>query len=173
MKKSILVLFTAVILLYGLALYSGFLTLIIPLSKHQKQNHHLVKGEKINPLNSLNFDSGKWEVYLSISPNDFDDLPPSIIHAAALKTTDQALIKNIQKTWHFTYTGSDIATVTSSIYFVKDGALVFASGIVLSKQTEGLQSEEYGWMVPDDKNALSDFGKHLKPIYWPIVFLNY
>jgi hypothetical protein len=158
-------------LLYVAALAGGFTGLVIPLSEYKPHDYLLKKGDKINPLNSFDFDSGSWEVYLAISPDNFDRLPPSIIRSIALKTSDKTLLKRAQQTWRFTYTGGDMATITNRIYFVRDGALVFVSGIAIDNAAEGLQSGQFGWIEPDEKNAISNVVKDFERVYWPVVIL--
>lgn len=172
MKKGLLVITMILSLLYMAAFEAGFTGLIIPLSKYQSHDRHLAKGDKVYPLKEFDFDSGSWEVYLSINPEeDFANLSPLINKSIGLMTTDKALLKRAQKTWRFTYTGSDAATITSAIYFVRNGELVFESGIQINKALEGLQSQEFGWIEPDEKYAISDIVKDFDRVYWPVVLL--
>lgn len=176
MKKALFILAIIFGSLYGIAVYAGFTGLVIPLSQFGEQSlpshYSPPKGTKVNPLKSFDFDDGDWAVYVNFDPYDLAGLPSSIPKAIGLKSTDKSLMKHIQRTWRFTYTGSDMATITSAIYFVRNGKLVFDSGIDINAAIEGLQGPEYGWIEPDDKNALSNYVKTFERVYWPIVLIN-
>lgn len=129
----------------------------IPYSTYQKpvvQAHQ--RGDRISPLKSFDFAQGEWAIYVELSRDDYSELPPGVIHARCLKTTDSKLMQHMAQTWNFTYTGGDMATVGSGIYVVKDGKLLYQSGIVISRDGSGLQSEDYGWLEPVDKAAIPD-----------------
>jgi hypothetical protein len=153
------------------ALLSGFTGYVFPLSDYPSKTGTFTKGETFSPLKSFDFDSGDWTVYLCLSHDDFPELHPSVTRAIGFKSTDIDLLKKAQESWRFTYSGGDMATVTSEIYFVRDGKLVFKTGIVIDKSIEGLQSQEFGWVEPKAKNAITDFVKQFERVYWPIVFL--
>ena len=177
MRKTLLILVIIVGVLYDIAVYSGFTGLVIPLSMFDKvprqvESLHPRKGTKVNPLKNLDFNEGEWVVYVNFDSYDLAGLPPSIPKVIGLKSTDKSLMKHIQNTWRFTYTGGDMATITSAIYFVRDGNLVYESGIDINPAIEGLQGSQYGWIEPDDRKALSNYVKTFERVYWPIVLIN-
>jgi hypothetical protein len=76
----------------------------------------------------------------------------------------------MKKDWVFKYReNDDMATVNSSFYLVRDGLVVFESGIVLDKNNQGLQNSNYGWMQPVDGAAFVNICAGFKKVYWPVV----
>lgn len=169
-KKIIFGLLGLVLLLYGLSLVSGITTLVIPLSKYKSQVHPgMIKAQIVSPLQRLDFGKGKWVAYLVILPEDYGDLNPAFKKISCFKSEDVELFDRMKKNWEFTYTSGDVATVSSAIYFVKDGNIEFESGIVIDKNREGLQGEECGWLEPVEQHVLTDHLRHFKRFYWPVL----
>lgn len=130
-------------------------------------SHDFGKGEVVKPLDSLDFSDGRWEAYVTIHIDDYEFLSPRVRKAMCLRSDDIELFKRMQKEWLFSYGGGDLATVQSSIHFLKDNILVFQSDIVLDDSREGLQSTVYGWLEAEPPLYLSDYIKHFKRVYWP------
>lgn len=169
-KKIILSLLGFVLLLYALSLSTGITTLVIPVSKYKAREHPgIKKGQIVNPLQQLDFEKGKWAVYLVIASADRGDLNPAFKKASCYWSDDVELFNRMKNTWNFISTSGDVATVSSALYFVRDGKIEFESGIVLDKNREGLQGSEYGWLEPVEQQILSDRLRHFKRVYWPIV----
>jgi hypothetical protein len=169
-KKIILSLLCLVLLLYSLSLSTGITTLVIPLSEYKIQGHPgIKKGQIVNPLQRLDFEKGKWAAYLVVNPADRGDLNPAFKKASCYRSDDVELFNRMKKKWDFTYTSGDVATVSSALYFVRDGKIEFESGIVLDKNREGLQNGEYGWLEPVVQQVLSGHLRHFKRVYWPVV----
>ena len=169
-KKIILSLLGFAVLLYSLSLYTGITTLVIPLSGYKAREHPAIKkGERVNPLQRLDFEKGKWVAYLVIAPADRGDLNPAFRKASCYRSDDAGLFNRMKKKWDFTYTAGDAATVSSVIYFLRDGKIEFVSGIVLDKNREGLQDNEYGWLEPVEQHVLSDHLRQFKRVYWPVL----
>ena len=174
MRKRVLAfLLIFAFIIEGISMITGY-TLVIPyLGSHTDSRvfKQLKKGDKINVFENLDFSKGNCKAYLVISRSDFNDLNKSIKKATCLKTTDKVLLQEMKKNLLFTYTDGDVATVESAIYIYCDNKLVFESGIVLDKYSEGLQSKYWGWITPVQPNLLSSYCKQFKRVYWPIVFL--
>ena len=65
-----------------------------------------------------------------------------------------------------------IFMIISSIVFVKDGKVVFSSGIVLAENgDEGLQSRFFGLIEPQNKGIIWESCGKFKSVYWPVVIL--
>jgi hypothetical protein len=171
MKKKIITgLLSLVLLLYSLSILTGVTTVVIPLSGYKAGAHTAVrKGEIVSPLKQLDFKKGRWVAYLVIAPADYGDLNPAIGKISCLWSEDAELFRSMQEQWNFKYTGGDLATVSSALYFVRDGKIEFESGIVIDKEREGLQGSEYGWLEPVEKHVLSDSLRRFKRVYWPVV----
>nr|WP_294940648.1 hypothetical protein [uncultured Mucilaginibacter sp.] len=159
--------------LIGVACFIMGYTLVIPLSANKtgKTASTLKAGQQLNPFAGFDFTKDDWQAYIVISPSDLSDLHPSIPHHACLKTVDREVLIRMQKEWNFKATGGDMATVQSIFYLVKDDKVIFESGIVLDKQRQGLQSQEYGWMEPVSAAGIINTCKQFKTVYWPIVCL--
>ncbi len=170
-KKTILVCLSLFVVVWVLNLTTGC-TLIIPVTKAEpNKSIEMKKGDIINPLKSFDFNTGNWAVYLTISRSDFESLPATIRKARCLRTKDMKTLKQMQSEWNFVYTGGDVATVESEIYFFNNDKLVFKSGIVLNKETIGLQNREYGYLEPQDSTLIIKSFKEFKKVYLPIIFL--
>lgn len=169
-KKIILVLPGFVLLLYGLSLYTGITTLVVPLSEYKAQGRPgIKKGQIVSPLQRFDFEKGKWVAYLVINPADYEDLNPAFKKISCYKSEDAELFNRMKKKWNFIYTSGDVATVSSAIYFVRDGKIEFESGIVIEKKREGLQGSEYGWLEPVEQHVLSNELSRFKRVYWPVL----
>lgn len=147
-------------------------SIVVPLSKPApSQRYKLEKGDIFNPLKNYDFGKGRWTAYLIISRTDFSDLPPALKKGRYLKTTDIELLRQIRDVWKFVYTGGDVGTVESVIYFINDDKIVFQSGIVVDKERVGLQDKTYGWLEASDGLAIVECLQRFKKIDFPIVLL--
>ncbi len=170
MKKTVVIIAGIVICLWIISIITGFSFFVVN-QKYEpvKKNFHI--GDTIQPFKEFDFNKDNWKAYLVISREDFIDLNSSIKKVNCLKTSNKDVLQKMKQTWFFIYRESDMATVTSSIYLLKNGKLVFTSGIVLDNKIEGLQGREFGWIKPIHQNALSQTCKDFERIYCPIVFL--
>lgn len=157
-------------MLWLISIITGY-TLVFNIQNYKHISSIVHPGDTIRPLNDFDFTKDDWKAYLYVSRDDFHDLHGSIKKVNCLKTSDKILLEKMKQTWTFIYRGGDLATVTSYINIYKNGFLVFSSGIVIDKNTEGLQSREFGWINPIQNNALSQTCKDFERVYFPIVFL--
>jgi hypothetical protein len=153
-KKILLSLMGFAVLLYSLSLSTGITTLVIPLSGSKAREHPgIKKGQIVKPLQGLDFGKGKWVAYLVIVPADYSDLNPMFKKVSCYRSEDAGLFNRMKNKWNFISTSGDVATVSSALYFVRDGKIEFESGIVLDKNREGLQNGEYGWLEPVEQQV--------------------
>ena len=146
-------------------------TLVIPISKLNQKDLPLKKGAIVKPFKNLFLSDGNWKAYIVFDKTDLIELPQGIARATCIKTEDKSVIQEMKDTWHFIYKEGDIATAESSIYIFHDNELVFESAIVISENSQGLQSRSYGWMKPVRKNVICESCKKFKRVYWPVVVL--
>ncbi|OOQ61372.1 hypothetical protein BC343_20575 [Mucilaginibacter pedocola] len=151
--------------------------IVIPTSEmmNDKVNGRLPKrktGDTLQLFRSYDFSDGKWAAYLVVAADDRADIHPKLAGRTCWKTTDIAVLKEMQQRWTFKINSdADIATVTSTFYLIRDGVVVFDSGIVADSGTQGIQMREYGWMQPTDKQAVMDVLTKFKAVKWPVVFI--
>lgn len=158
-------------IVWALSLITGNI-FIIPITKPEANKAlELRKGDIINPLSSLDFNADNWVVYLVISRNDFESLPNTIRKTKCLKAKDIKAFKQMQAEWNFVYTGGDMATIESKIYFFRNGKLVLKSGIVFNEEIIGLQNRDYGYLEAKDSALIIESFKAFKKVYLPIIFL--
>jgi hypothetical protein len=170
MKKLILTIGGCFFTLWGIFALTGY-RFVIHISNYEVHQKTFSVGDTVQVLKSIDLASGNWSAFLVLDKADFDDLSPSIPKVMCLKTKDMALIKLMQSHWNGIYRNADMATVTSHIYIFKDNQLMFKSGIVLDKNSEGLQNQEFGWLEPLEKGVLTKHCSAFKPVFFPIVFL--
>jgi len=161
---------TIIGVLWMISLFAGY-TIVVPISKYKPHEKVLQKRDTINPLKHMDFNNGNWTVYLVMNQNDKKNLNLQSIKSNCVWTNNIDLLNQMKDTWRFTYSGGDIATAESAIYFFNNGKLRFKSGIVFDNGREGLQSNEYGWLEAINKNELSHLCNKFKQTYWPIKFL--
>jgi len=110
-------------------------------------------GDTVAPLRNYDFTKGSWEAEIVISKDDNMDLSDEVPRASVLRTSNVELLELI-KNWKFVYTEGDIATVVNKFKLIKDDTVMASFGIILDKNTVGLQSQQYGWMPTVDSNYI-------------------
>ncbi|MFC0518607.1 hypothetical protein ACFFGT_30615 [Mucilaginibacter angelicae] len=175
MKKIFIALATLMLLIAVVMSLTGY-SLVIPLSHVNNDRHNTSlpraePGENLQPFSNYDFSKGNWTAYIIISTDDFNALNPLIEKRVCWKTNSKTLLTKMKKDWVFKYReNDDMATVNSSFYLVRDDVIVFESGIVLDKNTLGLQNSNYGWMQAAKSEAFVNICRDFKKVYWPIVF---
>ncbi len=167
-KKALFLIFGLAIILYTITYISGY-SLIIDLSS--RKHIHKVKclSDSISPLKKFNFESDdSWEAHLVLDFHDVNLLPKDLPRANYLKTTDISVLKNMGNTWNFKCSHGDMATVTSKLLLTKNGTVVFETGIHITNEIQGLQSEDFGWI--QSKAILQDV-KKFKRSFMPVIFI--
>jgi hypothetical protein len=130
------------------------------------------KGEEIKLKQLIRFKNPENLIaYLILSGDEMGGLPPSIAKYRVLKTSDQILINRLLNST-FVYTNGDMATVSSSLVIYSENKLVFSSAIVLDSPSNGLQSNNTGWLESSDPKELVALCSKFKPYYMPILILN-
>lgn len=168
--KIVLIVLLLLAIVFTLLSVKGY-NLVIPLSSQGDIVPQIKAkpGDTINPFSRLDFTKDDWTAYIKISAEDFIDLNSQIPMRTCLKTTNRTLLMQMQKSWQFKITQGDAATVVSNFYLLKNGRIVFSSGIVLDKHSQGFQNSVYGWMQPVNNNEMINISRQFKPVYWPVV----
>ncbi|QTE35703.1 hypothetical protein J3L18_21480 [Mucilaginibacter gossypii] len=173
--KRIFISLVAILLLIAVVMSLTGYNLTIPVSKinNNRLNPLLPKvkpGERLQLFSNCDFSKDDWTAYIVIAPEDFDGLNPLMGKRICWKTNSRTLLAQMKKNWVFKYReNDDMATVNSSFYLIRDGHMVFESGIVLDKNNQGLQNLNYGWMQPVDGTAFVNVCRGFEKIYWPVV----
>ena len=165
MIKKILITIIVVIVLY--CFYSP---IVIKLKEENATKSSLVKDEVFSLKKLFKEDHKNYKAYIILIDDDFEDLSPKIKKAKVLISTDQIVIDELL-TCKFKYTDSDVATVDSRIYIYDDGKLLFESGIVLDKNSQGLQNQEMGWVKPINENQFIAVCSKFKRYNFPLLIL--
>jgi len=157
-------------LLFSLGAVSVFIFLSCKSKKSNQLNssinyqHDTTKYQKedtVSPFKKFDFTDGSWKAIIRISPDDRTDISPQVPKSITF-TADNIKILDEIKLWKFRYLESDIATVSSSIDFFKNNVKVASYGIVLDKNSVGLQSQTYGWIEAIDSNFIFETIKLFK-----------
>lgn len=161
-----------IICISTLSYLTGY-SLVLPttLGKKVRLNEKVKPGKQLAVFSKFDFSKDKWKAYIIIGHDDFEDLNAGITKGSCLKTTNRDVLEEMKRTWKFKITDGDVGTVESDFYLFQNGKLVFKTGIILSKNGQRLQNEEYGEMVPIDPTAMIKTGKQFKSVYWPVVIL--
>jgi hypothetical protein len=125
----------------------------------------------VAPLAELNFDDGEWSAYILLERNDFREVKGRLPRNC-MRLSDRDELKRLQRELTANATGGDMATVLSSLVFVRNGRVAFATGIVLDgEDLVGLQTRTWGFLKPERRDVRVGFANRFTPFYWPIVVL--
>jgi hypothetical protein len=167
-KKIILIILAIILFIYFIVVQLWGYPLVFDFSnKIDFAEMKLQKGDTIKPLEKFDFDKGSWVAYLLLN-NDKTNLSSEMPKGKCFKTTNIAVLKQMQSEWKFSYSGGDVATIESSIIIYNDGKKVFESGIAIDENSQGLQSRQFGWL---EGLNLTKNCKQFEKIYSPILIL--
>lgn len=139
----------------------------LPPSDVKLPEYSYTKGEIFNPLMEYDFDVGKFTAYLILKERvNVNGMPPGSV----FKTTNVALLKQMQQNMLFSYTGGDLATVENDFLLYKGDELIFRTGVVLDENSQGFQSPYFGWIEAKGDNVLSGYCGQFSVCFPVIVF---
>ncbi|RBP35539.1 hypothetical protein DES53_12159 [Roseimicrobium gellanilyticum] len=153
---------------YGIWLLTGF-TLPISLQETPDYSYKWSSGETRHPLEQFDFSQGNWRAVIVLSINERSDKPFGYAYGNVLCTSDVAVLNQLREV-RFIAGESDVSTVTSGLYLLKDGKRMFGTGIVLEEVSEGMQSRDFGWIAPVDVGALHKVCGQFSRSWLPVVF---
>lgn len=99
----------------------------------------------VNPFGNINFSSGDNAAYLSLSDDEFDELPTEFSGRYLLICRENNNLNTLKNNFNFKINGGDKGTVVSSISFYKNRKLVFSSSIEIRDGYIGIQNKHTGW----------------------------
>jgi len=169
MKKRWTIATFAVILLVSVFLLTGY-PILFRVSTNATATIDY-SSKQINPLRGADLNNGEWSVYLVIAHADFTEITPELKPYKIWKATSSDVLNQIQSSWNLRVTGGDIATAESTVIIVHNGEIVFESGIVIDKDLFGLQSENFGWAEPADRDSFAKSLSGFKQVLTPFVFI--
>jgi len=170
MLKKIIISVSCIILLFYIGGIIIGHTIVLNISDSKDRTDGFSNDSIVNPFEQLDFKSGDWEMYIVLSREDRKKTPFETPRTNCYKSKDDRLFIAIKNNWRFKKAQGDMSTVESNMYLLKDGVLVFESGILLGKNIEGLQSSNYGWIEARNK-CLSDTFKYFDRVYSPIIII--
>jgi hypothetical protein len=164
--KKIVIIFFSVFLISFLGNVIGLFPVIFNTSTYQSEGFNLIKGESFNPLKNIDV-TQDCEFYFEQSLDDISS-GEHLLNGKLYKCDDVNVLSQLKNEFNFTYKGSDMTTVNSTLYVLKNNKLVFETGIVLEKNICGLQSSSFGWVC---NNKLIDLFSKFKRVFTPIVII--
>lgn len=168
-RKKITIIVLTVFLLLSLVILS-FNPIVIDNVIKKRTDNLVQKGDIIQPLNKFDFNEGVWKAYIV---NGSDDSSSELCGSKVLKTKDIFLMKELNESWVFKYSGNDVATVNSKFFLYKDNVLMFTSSIVVDKTNSGLQDINYGWLQSEDNMKFYNLINEFERSYFPLhIFSN-
>lgn len=115
---------------------------------HAVEKREFNKGDTVTPFHNIDL-SLEISIIVKVSNEDLEEVSSQIPKATFFKTSNKTVIEKVRD-WNFRYTGGDMATVSSSLMIFQNNKQIISCGIVLDKNSVGLQSEEYGWIEAID-----------------------
>ena len=119
-----------------------------------------------NPLESFNFNDGRWCAYLVLK--DGDKIRKSASNCFILNDVNQ--LEELKKTWVFSTSNSDMTTVSSYVVFTQNGKIMFRCNIAIDA-SPGMQNETTGWLEPVDPIGFRSSLETFEEYRWPFLIL--
>jgi hypothetical protein len=167
-KRTIIMLFICCLLVFIGYCYLCFKPIIINKSYIKSE---FLSDSLFNPIDTIDFTKGKNKVILYTNWEDVSFLPKNIKKRTLLECKDSKTIEQIKKHFEFEKISKDYVETTTSdskIYFLKNGKVVFQSGIIVENNIS-LFFENTGWTFSTNYNDLITFFSEFKPVYLPII----
>ena len=160
------------ILVSSLIIYLSIYPLVFDLAENSKfltdQNIRRSDG---SILEGLDFTKGDWCAYIIIDNNDDMNLSKELPQGKILVTRDRSTLRVIKDSISYQLTGGDEATVENELIICRDSKVVFRSKIVLDEFNAGFQSQEFGFVKPDNPQRFIDSFSKFERAYFPFLIL--
>jgi len=128
-------------------------------------------GDTLKVFKNLNFADGKWKAYLILDRNESKSFTSGFNRANCYVTGDINVLNGMKRHWNVIISGGDMTTVSNRLILTRNGKIKFMTGIVLDYLQQGLQSEEYGWAVPIEKEILLKYCEKFERVVSPVLIL--
>lgn len=129
------------------------------------------KGDSLNILEGLNFETDNWKMYLIIATSDKSGMSIDMPDGKVFETSDKELLKEMQRNFYLSYEKSDVSTVESELILIREDKFVLRANIQLDNNLQGIQHQSFGWLSAFRQNQLSTHFKKFNRVYIPVVFL--
>lgn len=154
--------FAGVFLLYGYPL-------LIDKDQEEVFNVDIENQHRFNPLKNIDFSTGENLVYLYISEEDIEELPPGMGKHKLFECKENSVLSELRNNFWFIKSNGDMATCNSKLFVYKNNHLVLHTDFVLSNNVVGIQNSKAGWADAAEKAELKRIFLKFKPTYWPII----
>jgi hypothetical protein len=160
------------VLVLSLIIYLSICPLVFDLTEDSKFSaDQTIKRNDGDILEGLDFTKGDWCAYVIISNNDDMDLSKELPRGKILVTRDQSTLCVIKDSISYRSTGGDETTVENELIICRDSKVVFRSKIVLDEFNLGFQSQEFGFVKPDNPQRFIDSFSKFERVYFPFLIL--
>lgn len=163
--------FLFIVILIAIAYLSIKLTMGFPIilesnAVSDKMNSTFQVGDTIHLLEDKEID----EIYIWTVKDDYNELPSSYSPEKLKKITDISTINEIKKNLNFIYTGADVSTCESKVFFFCKNKLIFKSNFLMSSSKFGMQNR-FGWIESVDQKELIRLLSKATTVNRPIISL--
>lgn len=165
MKQSIIIGSVIIILVIAGAVYAIFGYPII-IQANQKEVINLTNNSKVNfnPIEKLDFSSGKNVAFLLFSNEDANELPKEMGNYRVFECRSNIALQLLKNKFWFEETSGDMVTCESKIFLYKNDELVLHASIVLTDELIGMQSQQTGWANAIYIDSLREVFLKFKPV---------
>ena len=131
-----------------------------------------VGKNKTYPFAELSFEEGRWDAYLIFGLYDYDGTLDDVKRKGGrvLRMKDPAVLTDLKKLkfkWH-----GELGTPPDTVLLIrKNGKIMFSAYILLERGDVGLQSSQFGFIKPEDRQAFLGIFYQFKRVYSPLVIL--
>ncbi len=127
-----------------------------------------------NPIDTIDFSEGDNRIVIYTHPEDVIFLSREVKKWTLLETTDNKIIEQIKKTFHFEGDSSVYGGTTaydSMIYFIKNNKVVYKTKYYIDNRNISVCFNDAGWTHTENDEELIQAISEFDRVYLPIVVL--
>lgn len=167
-RKKFLYIVLIIVFTYLICWMFNIVPVVLDISEEQKNTGIKIEiGDTVRPLEFMNLNEGKWEMYIKYSLNDVVS-EKRLLNGRVFKCSDKNVIIQIKENLNCIYTGADVTTADSKFFIYQNGNLKFVTNISLDESI-GIQSINYGWV---SNSNLKPLFKEFKKVNTPFIIFN-